>query len=73
MELLLIGIATGFNFMIIVWKFKRQRWLDAIIDTTIMACICMLFSGTFSALTVGMIGSALCSIYLLISPPKFNF
>lgn len=73
MTLLLMGIATGFNFCIIVWKFKRQRWLDAVIDTFIMAAICVLFSGTISGLSIGMIGSAICSLYLLVSPPKFKF
>ena len=73
MDLLLMGLATGFNFIIIVWKFKCQRWLDAIIDTTIMALICILFSGTISGLSIGMVGSAICSLYLLAFPPKFSF
>lgn len=71
--LLLMGLATGFNFIIIVWKFKKQRWLDALIDACIMAAICVLFSGTVSGLSIGMVGSAMCSVYLLISPPKFSF
>lgn len=73
MTLILMGLATGFNFIIIVWKFKKQRWLDAVIDTTIMALICILFSGTISGLSIGMVGSAICSLYLLVSPPKFTF
>lgn len=72
MTLLLIGLATAFNFIIIVHKFRKSRFADACLDMGIMAVICVLFSGTFSALTVGMIASMAVSFYLLFSPVKLK-
>lgn len=69
MELLIIGIVTGFNFLVILWKFKKNRTLDGILDLTIFAIIAYMFAGTISGLTVGMIASLLVSIYLLINNP----
>ena len=68
MELLIVGIATGFNFCILMWKFKKGRFLDFCIDTFCMVCICSLFASGMGSLTIGMIGSAICSLYLLIYP-----
>lgn len=70
MTLIIIGIATAFNFIIIVHKFRTGRIADGILDTVIMAIICRLFIGTFSALTVGMIASMLVSFYLFFNPVR---
>jgi len=68
MFIFIIGIATGFNFIIILWKFTKNRIVDGFIDLIILAIISILFAGTISGLSVGMIGSAFVSLYLLVKP-----
>lgn len=68
MALMIIGIVTCFNFIIIIMKYRKERYADGTLDLGLMAIICWLFSGTFSALTVGMVASMGCSIYLWFYP-----
>lgn len=71
MELVIIGIAVFFNIAVLKWKFDKGRTTEAIIDASLLGGVMFLFSGSFNALVVGTIASALVSLYLLISPPKF--
>lgn len=72
MELILIaGIATAFNFIIIIWKFTHNRTLDGSLDLGGFVAIASLFSGTMSGMAAGMVASAILSLYLLVAPPKF--
>ena len=73
MELILMAIAVWFNIVFIKWKFEKERFVDAIFDLSLMIGVMFLFSGTYSALVVGTIASALISIHLFFFPPKFNF
>ena len=73
MEVLVLGIATAFNFIIILWKFKAERTGDAVLDGAIMGIIAFLFSGTVTGMAIGMVASAIVSLYLLISPPNLDF
>ena len=68
MLILAIGLATIFNIVIIIHKVRKVRLFDAALDMSIMCAICAIFSGTFSALVVGMIASMGVSIYLLFNP-----
>ena len=68
----ILGLVTAFNFCILVWKMKKLRILDFCIDCTCMVAVCMLFSTGVMALTMGMVASMTISLYLLISPLKFN-
>lgn len=68
MSFLLIGIAVAFNFCILIKKYRLRRYFDAFIDMSILAIICVLFSGTFSALVTGTIASMFVSIYLYFRP-----
>ena len=70
MEFLIIGIAIAFNIIVILWKFKHSRFLDAILDATLLSIIAFVFSGTYSALVAGTIASCIVSIYLLFNQPK---
>lgn len=58
--------------MILKWKYEKGRYADASLDFLCLALIAIFFSGSFGALVVGTVGSALISIYLLISPPKLK-
>ena len=68
MEFLLIGLAVAFNFCILIRKYRMKRYFDTFIDMGILAIICILFSGTFSALVVGTIASMFVSFYLYFNP-----
>ena len=70
MEYLIIGVAVFFNIAIIKWKYDRRRYADAGLDAALMWGVMFLFSGSYGALVIGTVASALVSIYLLISPPK---
>ena len=72
MGFLLIGLCTAFNFVVIIRKYRLKRYVDTLIDFATMVIICILFSGTFSALVVGMIASMAVSFYLYFNPLTFK-
>lgn len=69
---LIVGLCVAFNFIILIHKYRKQRYFDATLDLCILAVICFLFSGTFSALVTGTIASMLVSFYLLFRPVTLN-
>ena len=71
MEAAVIGIATAFNFIVILFKFKRHRYEDACFDLAVFIAISYMFAGTISGMSVGMVASAIVSIWLWFDPPKF--
>lgn len=71
MEFILVGVAVFFNIAFVIWKFEKARYADAILDTTLLVLVAILFSGSYAALVAGTIASALVSLYLFFSPPKF--
>lgn len=71
MEAAVIGIATAFNFIVILFKFKKHRYEDACFDLVIFTVISYMFAGTISGMSVGMVASAIVSIWLWFDPPKF--
>ena len=73
MEFTIIGIAVFFNLAVIKWKIDKERYLDAGLDFAALVAITIFFSSSYSGLVVGTIASALFSVYLLISPPKWGF
>lgn len=72
MEFLIIGLAAAFNIIVIKIKLERGRIFDGILDAAFLGTVTMVFSGSYGALVVGTIASAIFSIYLLVSPPKFS-
>ena len=71
MEAAVIGIATAFNFIVILFKFRRHRYEDACFDLAVFIAISYMFAGTISGMSVGMVASAIVSIWLWFDPPKF--
>ena len=71
-QIAIMGISLGINIIVILYKWRKQRYLDATIDGSILALIGFIFQGTISGLMIGTIGSSVVSIYLLIFPPKLN-
>lgn len=70
MEYILIGFAVFFNIVVIMWKIDRHRYYNAALDAALLVLVTIVFSGSYGALVVGTIASALISIYLFILPPK---
>ena len=66
--LLAMGICTALNFVVIISKYRRERYMDATLDFTLLGVICFLFSSGINALCIGMIASAVISGYLWFKP-----
>lgn len=73
MELLIIGIASAFNFLIVKWKLENSRYADVTYDVLVLLMLGYLFGGTLGGMTIAMISSAIVSAYLLVRPPKTPF
>jgi len=72
MFILIAGLATAFNFIIIFWKFEHGRTLDGIFDLLTFVAISVMFAGTMEGMSIGMVASAFISAYLLVKPPKLS-
>lgn len=68
MSLILMGICVFFNFVVIIRKFRKARYADASLDTALFVIVMFMFSGSYNALVVGTIASALVSVYLFFNP-----
>lgn len=70
MEYLIVGICVFLNIAFIKWKFDKARYSDALLDTTLLVGVMYLFSGSYGALVIGTVASAMISVFLFFSPPK---
>ena len=66
--LMAMGICTALNFVVIISKYRRERYMDATLDFALLGVICFLFSSGINALCIGMIASAVISGYLWFKP-----
>ena len=64
-------VATVFNLVILIIKFKRKRYEDAILDTGLLVVVFMVLKGSELMLLIGIFSSLFISIYLWFSPPNF--
>ena len=67
---LIAGIAGFINFAVIYYKWDKGQTTSASLDALILALTFWLFSGTLGALAIGVISSALFSIFLIAKPPR---
>lgn len=72
MELILIGLFTAANFLILKIKAEKNRWADLIFDITVLSVLSFLFSGTLGGLIIAMVGSFTVSVYLYFYPPDLK-
>jgi len=72
MEVLMMGIVTFLNLLIIKIKFERGRTTDLAIDIGAILLLNYWFGGTLTGMLVAMIASLCMSIYLWFWPPKFE-
>ena len=66
--ILLGGIATAFNFIIILHKLRNGRIADSIIDMTTAGIMGELFVGTLAGMSIAMVASMWVSMYLWFYP-----
>jgi hypothetical protein len=69
---LIIGFATAFNILVIKFKIERKRYADGIFDAICLILLAGVFAGTLGGLIIGTIASAVISVSLFFSPPKFT-
>ena len=63
--------ATVFNLVILIIKFRRKRYEDAILDTFLLVIVFLVLKGSEMMLLIGIFSSLFVSIYLWFAPPKF--
>ena len=72
MELIIIGLVTAANFLILKGKVEQNRWADLAFDIFVLATLSFLFSRTLGGLTIAMVGSFTVSVYLYFYPPNLK-
>ena len=65
-------IATALNLIVLKVKFEAERYGDFGLDITAILALNYMFGGTLGGMTIAMGASAMISIYLFFSPPKFT-
>ena len=68
-QILIIGITTAVNIIIIKWKFEHNRHADAALDGTLLVLLAIVFGRTIAGLQIATVTSVIISFYLLLSPP----
>lgn len=71
--LIAAGIAVFFNFIVLRYKFEHNKTADGVLDATVFIAIVYVTSGTMNGMVIGMIGSALFSLYGLWKPFNLDF
>lgn len=66
--ILLGGIATAFNFVIILHKLRRGRVADSVVDIASAVTLGAMFVGTLTGMAIAMVASVVISIYLWFYP-----
>ena len=72
MELLVIGIVTAANVLILKIKLEQNRWADLLFDISVLIFLSLLFFGTLGGLIIAMVSSFIVSVYLYYYPPKIR-
>ena len=70
MLILAAVFATVFNLIILIIKFKRKRYEDALLDTFLLVVVFLVLKGSEMMLLIGIFSSLFVSIYLWFAPPK---
>ncbi|MDQ7060898.1 MAG: hypothetical protein Q9M43_07055 [Sulfurimonas sp.] len=72
MELIIIGLVTAANFLILKIKAEQNRWADLAFDVSVLFILSYLFTGTLGGLTIAMVSSFIVSTFLYFYPPKID-
>ena len=69
--LLIIGVITAFNMLVLKWKVSNGRYADAALDVVALSILSIFFGHTLGGMVVAMVSSLIISLYLLAFPPVF--
>ena len=69
---LIAGVFTALNLIVIMLKIKRGRTLDAIVDGGLLVLLTFVFGGSITGLLTAVVASSIISMYLLAVPPKMG-
>lgn len=72
-SILIMGLATAFNILVILFKLKLNRKQDALLDISLFVSLSYLFSGSITGLQVAMIASFIISLSLFFIDLKSLF
>lgn len=72
-SLMLIGVATSINLIVIKFKLEKGRFADAFLDGAMLVILTLVFGGSYAGLTTAVVASSIISTYLWFSPPKLGF
>lgn len=72
MEMIFLGIALAFNVLVILYKYSKDRFLDAVLDFGILATLSLVFGQTITGLIIVTYASAIISVilYFYLKKPK---
>lgn len=62
----------GFNVIIVVVKFKSKQYANGFLDIGVFTILTLILGSTLGGMVIATISSAIFSLYLLISPVRFN-
>ncbi len=66
--ILLLGIVTAINVIVIIAKYRIGRVTDAMLDASIFIGLSMVFSTGYNTMAIGTITSLGVTIYLWFKP-----
>lgn len=69
MLMLAATVATFLNLALLIIKFKRKRYSEAIIDLAGLCAVFYVLKGSEMMLLIGIFSSLALSVYLWFSPP----
>jgi len=69
-ELLIIGLVSALNLIILKIKIDLKRYADSALDLTLFVMFMMFSGGTLGGIIIATIGSLVISIFLYFSPPR---
>lgn len=72
MLILFAVAATVLNIVILIIKYKRKRYEDALLDTALLIAVFYVLKGSQDMLLIGIFSSLCISIYLWFAPPNFR-
>ncbi len=66
--LLLIGVATAANAIVVLYKVRKKRAADALVDVGVSSVMTVLFAGTLTGMATAVMASLFFSMYLWFDP-----
>jgi len=70
--MLVVGLVTALNLIIIKFKFEAGRYGDVALDAMSLVVLSALFGNTLGGFVITMVASLCISIYLFVFPPSFG-